>query len=190
MKKNDLLASTHRIRILFHLNKNFKKRNITLFLSVFLICISIYSQEETDSNPADQEEPKITTSGISYGHKLTPGQHSQFTIDYKVNSNLFLQTRGDLKIFNLTEVFKVSLLGKRYISNRSYLLSGGEVELTRDFLLSPAPFSAQFKLINGFGYDVNQYFSLEAIQDLNFSEGNFGPYANPNMFSVKGKFKF
>ncbi len=189
MKKNDLLASSHRIRNIFHLNKNFKKRNATLFISIFLIYISIYSQVETNSNPTDQEDPKITTSGISYGHKLTPGQHSQFTIDYKVNSNLFLQVRGDLKIYGLVEVFKVPILSKRYISDKSYLFSGAEVELTRDFL-GAAQFDSQFKLINGFGYDVNQHFTIEAKQDFNFSEGNLGPFANPNMFSVKGKFKF
>ncbi len=188
MNNNRLLVSKWATRDVLVVSAHHRLNVLSILFSVFFINFSMYSQEETETN----EEPKVTTSGASYVDKLNPGQHSVFTINYKVNSNLFFEVRGDLQVYGLMEVFKVPFLAKRYVSDRFYILSGGEIEFTRNFSGRDAQqFAPQLKLLNGFGYDVNSNFTIEALHDLNFSENSsLSPFANPNMFSVKGKFKF
>ncbi|WP_109300932.1 hypothetical protein [Aquimarina sp. AU474] len=188
MNSEQFLVSKWTTHVMLELNKNGGSKVLSILFLVFFINYSMYCQEEVNDN----EDPKVSTSGASYVDKLNPGQHAVFTINYRVSSNLFFETRGDLKVYGLVEVFKTSLLAKRYVSDKFYFLSGGEVELTRDFSgRGVQQFSPQLKLLNGFGYDINSHFTIEALHDLNFSENsNLGPFANPNMFSVKGKFKF
>lgn len=64
---------------------------------------------------------------------------------------------------------------------------GLEAELDKHGFRPPP---LRVKLINGFGYDIDQKFSLEAKHDVQFNRTNFGNYGTPNLFSLSGKYKF
>ncbi|AXT59526.1 hypothetical protein D1816_03875 [Aquimarina sp. AD10] len=192
-------------------NRYFKLSALTILLLSICNNYNLFSQQE---NPVDKD-PKVSISDASYVDKLNPGQYATFTMDYKVNSNLFLTLRGELRSHGFVQVFKVPLMAKQYVTKQFYVLGGGEIEITRNlvdprFLSaeegeefenaeleiensrndSPKPYSAEIYFKYGFGYEVNSNFSLEATQELFFNSDNFGAYSNPNMFSLKGKFKF
>ncbi|GAA4278713.1 hypothetical protein JJQ60_05485 [Aquimarina mytili] len=162
---------------------------IILFLA-FIGIDRIEAQEQENIAP---KEPRLTTSGVSYMEPTNPEKHSKFVINYRVSSNLFLEVRGQYDVYPIVNVFKSALIAKRYISNNTYLFSGGEIEWTRVVYkdLLPIPnIPTQYRSINGIGYDVNSYFTMEVQKDFYINATNLSPFSNPDAFSIKGTLKF
>ena len=115
--------------------------------------------------------------------------HSNFAITYAFNPEFLGELQGFYDTYRLNDVLDVRFRGKRYPLKKFYLFSGfcAEIELDK-YRLQPPPW--RIELINGFGYDLNEKFTLEAAQDLHFNKYNFGNYGTPNLFSLGGKNKF
>jgi hypothetical protein len=91
--------------------------------------------------------------------------------------------------YRLYDVSDSRLRIRHYLGNKLYMFSGIGIEAEKDkHGFRPPP--PRVKLINGFGYDLNEKFTFEAAQDLHFNKANFGNYSTPNLFSVCGKYKF
>ncbi len=160
-------------------------RFLPLGIIIFLTFLCIHRMEA--------QEPRLTSSGVSYMEPSSPVKHSKFTIAYKVSSNLFLEVRGQYDTYPNANVFKSALIAKRYLAENVYFFSGGEIERTNVIFpeLLPLPdIPTQYRTINGVGYDVNPYFTIEAQKNFDINATNISPFSNPNEFSIRGKFKF
>ncbi len=159
----------------------------------FLACILALFSVFIGTSRIEAQEPRLTTDGVSYMEPSNPEKHSKFTISYKVSSNLFLEIRGQYDVYPIGNVFKSALLAKRYVFDHIYLFSGGEIEWTNVVYTNQLPIPnipTQYRVINGLGYDVNPYFSIEAQKDFDINATNLSPLSNPDAFSIKGKLKF
>ncbi|MEW7292063.1 hypothetical protein [Aquimarina sp. 2304DJ70-9] len=162
-----------------------KHQFLAFMIALFLVIICI--------DKIEAQEPRLITDGVSYMEPSNPEQHSRYTISYRVSSNLFLEVRGQYDVYPIVNVFKSALLAKRYVSNGVYIFSGGEIELTKVVYTDQLPIPdipAQYRVINGLGYDVNPYLSIEAQKDFDINPTYLSPFSSPNSFSVKGKLKF
>ncbi|WP_271784331.1 hypothetical protein [Aquimarina algiphila] len=182
------------------------RKNKNYIITTAMVCAAVFfgdtimAQNESYTSVPARRKSRLTIDGVSYVGRpslithFSPGKQSSFTVNYEFSTNFHAEIEGHYYLYDLMDVFIVSFIvpisTKQYVSDRLYLFTGGEVEFTRSFNYGAEPIPPIFKMINGVGYDVNANFSLEVKQDLNFNTTTLAPYNNPNMFSVKGKFKF
>ena len=160
------------------------------YFNLFVLCV--FGQEKKIS--ADSIEISKSKLSISDFAHIRPfgtfEQHSNFTIKYTINQELFLELGGNFDTYMLADVFKSSIIGRKYVSRKLNLFSGIEMEMQREVLNSNSLVSPQFRSKNGVGYDINNNFQLQIEHDLNFNKTNVGIYSFPELLSLKGKIKF
>ncbi|WP_438423577.1 hypothetical protein [Aquimarina macrocephali] len=161
--------------------------------SVFLSGKQIYAQEkETDANGVVDKKSKLVIGGFSYSGLSSREQHAYFTINYEVNSNLFIELQGYNDTYLSADVFKMPIRGKLHLTNKFRLFSGLEIELTRnadvhDIIKVPL---LRTRFMYGMGYDFDANFSLEVNHNLDFGTSEFGYYGTPNLLYVRGRYRF
>ncbi|PKV51335.1 hypothetical protein ATE84_3410 [Aquimarina sp. MAR_2010_214] len=162
-----------------------------VIFSVFLSGKQIYAQEkETDTNGVVDKKSKLAIGGFSYSGLSSREQHAYFTINYEVNSNLFIELQGYNDTYLSADVFKMPIRGKLHLTNKFHLFSGLEIELTRNVNHDIIKVPLQTKFIYGMGYDFDTNFSLEVNHNLNFGTSEFGYYGTPNLLYVRGRYRF
>lgn len=158
-----------------------------LFFSILQLYAQDFSGKNVDVD--DGNTNSLHIEDFSYPVFFDGEVHSNFTVAYEFDTEFLIELQGFYDTYRLNDVFDLSLRSKYYLSNKLYFFSGIGLEKERDkHGFRPPPL--RVKLINGFGYDIDQKFSLEAKQNLHFNKTNFGNYGTPNLFSLSGKYKF
>ncbi len=170
-----------------------KRNKISKLVYLLPIMTGLLIINSTRAYAQQDEEPKVKVEGVSYttADPSISGIHSNFTINYEINSNLFIVIQGYYDTYPGVDIFEVPIMGKKYISNRIFISSGASAT----FISSGenwAQSDTQFRMIHGVGYDVLPNFFMEVRQNFDFgtSTSKSSQYLNPNAFSLKGKFKF
>ncbi|MBG6129532.1 hypothetical protein IWQ47_001165 [Aquimarina sp. EL_43] len=192
MRNSDiLLYNKPRLKLFRILRKRHYVLVVGVVCSVFLSGKQIHAQEkETDANGVVDKKSKLAIGGFSYSGLSSREQHAYFTIDYKVNSNLFIELQGYNDTYLSADVFKMPIRGKLQLTNKFHFFSGLEIELTRNVDIHDIEVPLQTKFIYGMGYDFDTNFSLEVNHNLNFGTSEFGYYGTPNLLYVRGRYRF
>ncbi|WP_109853228.1 hypothetical protein [Aquimarina sp. AU58] len=192
MRNSDTLTyNRQRLKLFRILRRRRYVLVIGVVCSVFLSGKQIYAQEkETDANGVADKKSKLAIGGFSYSGLSSREQHAYFTIDYQVNSNLFIEIQGYNDTYLSADVFKMPIRGKLQLTNKFHLYSGLEIELTRNVDIYDIEVPLQTKFIYGMGYDFDTNFSLEVNHNLNFGTSEFGYYGTPNLLYVRGRYRF
>ena len=165
-------------------------QNLCILLFVVLLAGQIKGQNlvgETDTDPKSKKG--LFVEDFAYPVFLDEEMHSSFTVGYEFDAKFLVELQGFYDTYRLSDVFGMNFRSRYYFSSKFYLFSGIGLEIERDkYGLRPPP--PRIKTTNGFGYDVDNKFSLEAKHDLHFNKTNFGNYGTPNLFSISGKYKF
>jgi len=161
-----------------------------MFIFAFLVLPRLYAQEFTEEMIKNSKSKNaLTIEGFSYPLFLDNETHSNFTVAYEFDPTFLIELEGFYDTYRLYDIYESRLLLKKYLSNRFYFFTGlgTETELDKHGFKPPP---TRIKTFNGFGYEVDEKFSLEAKHDLHFNKTNFGNYGTPNLFSLGGKYKF
>jgi len=160
------------------------------YLNLFVVCV--FGQEKKISGDSIEIlKSKLTISDFAHIRPFgTFEQHSSFIIKYNINSKLSLELGGNFDTYMLADVFKGSIIGRKYVSKKLNLFSGIEMEMQKEVLNSNSLMKPQFRSKNGMSFDVNNNFQLQIEHDLNFNRSNVGIYSFPELLSLKGKIKF
>ena len=163
---------------------------LLLILFVLSFVGQFYAQEEKlDANGSTDQDPKLKIESFSYPTFLNGEVHSSFLMDYKLSEKLSLRLQGFYDTYILADVFKAPMTLNWYVSEKLFLFTGTEFYFEQDKLGLKPPVLNLY-MTSGMGYDVNNYFTIEAKQDVYFNTSNLGNYATPNLFSLGGKYKF
>ncbi|TVZ15016.1 hypothetical protein [Maribacter sp. MAR_2009_72] len=173
-----------------------KLHSLGILLSCLLFSIgSIIAQIE--------EEPPVSNSlsnlsgfsitGHSYPVSANNDVHKSFMVLYGLNG-IQLELQGFYDTYMYTERFRSSIIGKGYINEKFYLLSGMDVEVaTERRELLNAPYRLGF--VAGAGYDVDKNFMIEVKSNVQLNKSNIGMFGEsqiemPSVYTVGSKWKF
>lgn len=171
---------------------NFMVFRMTISLLIIpLFIIRTQAQEEwVDTNLNVMSNSNIVVEDFAYPiNLLNREQHSNFKFSYLLMPKFSIEMQGFYDTYLVSDVFKLPITTKFYITDKVYLFSGLEIESESDKMLLDLP-PPQFKIKNGMGYDVKQNFFLQVEHDLHFNKSIIGAYGTPSLISLKGKYKF
>ena len=161
-----------------------------LYFFLLVASFVMHGQEPIEEPPLDPTGlSKWEYDAFSYADFGTGEEHSYFTVLYKLNPKLQSELRGFYDSYRTSDVFDVSLRAKWYPTKKLYLFSGLGAQLQRnkgglDLPIMPV------RLFNGVGYEPKKNITIEAVHDLNFNKNGTGLNATPNLFSLRGKYRF
>ena len=102
----------------------------------FLFLFSIVSNGQTIEEPSTSNLPSslsgLSITGHAYPVSAIGDVHKSFMVQYGIFKSTQLELQGFYDTYILSERFRSSLLFKRYLNDRLYLLSGLEVEVATE----------------------------------------------------------
>ena len=136
----------------------------------------------------------LSISGHSYPLFLGGEEHSSFLVQYGFSESAQLELQGFYDTYLLTNRFRTSLLGKIYLDEKAYLLSGfdTEIEISK---YGNKPVPPRLGFVNGVGYDVKDNLMLEVKSNLQLNNTKMGLFGEsqikmPSVFTIGSKLKF
>ena len=162
----------------------------TIIFLALLLCTHVRSQDsDIEFDVAKPSTNRLFIEDFAYPFFFDGEVHSNFVTSYVFDPEFLIQLQGFYDTYRLNDVFELRLRGKRYLLDNMYLFVGSGLEMEKDkHGLEPPPI--RLKVINGFGYDFDDKFSMEASHNIHFNKTSFGNYGTPNLFSLSGKYKF
>jgi len=162
----------------------------TLFSFLLLISFVVRGQEPIEKPPLDPTGSyKWEYDAFSYADFGTGEEHSYFSVLYKLNPELHAELRGFYDSYRTSDIFDVSFRAKWYPTKKVYLFTGVGAQLQRNKGGLNLPIMP-VRLFNGVGYEPKKNITIEAVHDLNFNKNSAGLNATPNLFSLRGKYRF
>lgn len=139
-----------------------------------------------------QEEPPLKVTGFSYPDFGDSPSFKTFDISYPIDDRTYLDVRGFYMRNTITERFRLPIFIKRYITKKTYILGGTQLEW--EFLPDGTP-PPRVDIIFGAGHDFNKNISIEGSYQVPISNMNnvvpFGAIKPGGGFLRLGsKFKF
>lgn len=169
-----------------------------IFVPSFLFLFSIVLYGQTIEEPPTSKLPSslsgISITGHSYPVSAIGDVHKSFMVQYGIFKSTQLELQGFYDTYILSERFRSSLLFKRYLNDRLYLLSGLEVEVaTEKNELMVAPYRLGF--VVGTGYDVSENFMIELKSNVQLNKSTIGAFGEtqvnmPSVYTIGSKWKF
>jgi hypothetical protein len=140
---------------------------------------------------AQQEKSTITINGFSYPDFGDGTVHKNFTLNYSLADNLDTELRWFYDHNGFSERLRVAILLKKYVSKKSYLLGGEQMEW--EFLGSTLP--SRVDVIMGAGHEFNKSILIEGILQVPVMNGsNVNPLGigktGNSFLNLSSKFKF
>lgn len=178
-----------------NLSAKFKFRITIMYNSQFFFFLLFVSLVLTGQEPVG--EPPLNLTGpsnwkydaFSYADFGTGEEHSYFSELYQLNPKLRAELRGFYDSYRTSDVLDVSHRVRWYPTKKLYLFSGVGVQFQRNKGGLNLPIMP-VRMLNGVGYDPNENISFEAVHDFNFNKNMGGLNASPNLFTLKGKYRF
>ncbi len=141
---------------------------------------------------AQQERGTMVVNGFSYPDFSDGTVHKNFTLSYNLTDNLETELRWFYDHNGFSERLRVPLLLKKYVSKRTYLYGGAQMEW--EFLSSEA-LPSRADLIMGTGYELNQGILIEGtLQSPLMNRGSVNPLgtgkSGSSFLNLSSKFKF
>ena len=164
------------------------------FLFFFVIASWGQTIEEPPVSGLQSSQKGFLITDHAYPTGATGDIHKSFMMQYGITKSLKLELQGFYDTYILSERFRSSLLFKRYLNDRLYLLSGLEVEVAteKDELLD-APYRLGF--VAGTGYDVSENFMIELKSNVQLNKSTIGAFGEtqvtmPSVYTIGSKWKF
>lgn len=163
--------------------------SLFFFLMIFLVSIA-YGQENT-------EEFSTNETGISnwqydaftYADFGTGEQHSYMSVIYELNPKLYLELQSYYDAYRSGDILDTSFRVRWYPVKKIYFFTGFGTQLQHAKVGKGLPVTP-FRMVNGFGFEPNKNMSIETVHDLNFNTNSAGFNSTPNLFSIRGKYRF
>lgn len=136
----------------------------------------------------------LSITGHAYPVSAIGNIHKSFEVDYELTKMSTIALRGFYDTYTLTERFRSSLLGKFYLNEKLYLLSGLDIEkATGNSIQKPKQHRIGFVVVAG--YDVSDNFTIGMKGNYQLNDSNIGLFGEteikmPAVHTIGGKWKF
>lgn len=122
-------------------------------------------------------------------------QHKELKLHFGLTKNFKVELQGFYDTYLLENRFRSSIVIKQYLDKKIYGLIGSEVEWRQGRSLVPFSRPPRHSINGGFGYDIEDFFSLELKGNFALSKDAMGAFGEPfismpQLYTVKGKIKF
>jgi hypothetical protein len=164
------------------------------FLFLFIIVSNGQTIEEPPASNLPSSLSGLSITGHAYPISAIGDVHKSFMVQYGIFKSTQLELQGFYDTYILSERFRSSLLFKRYLNDRLYLLTGLEVEVaTEKKELLEAPYRLGF--VAGTGYDVSENFMIELKSNVQLNKSTIGAFGEtqvtmPSVYTIGSKWKF
>lgn len=172
----------------------FSHLKVPKILFFFMGLVVMYSQEPKPDPLGLMKQGNLNIEGFSYPLFFSNEEHSSFLINYDLSEELDVLLEGFHDTYIVSNRFRTALLGRYYLTEKLYLLSGMELEreAKKD---GRTPLAPRIGVISGAGYEVQENFFLEARANIQFNDSKMGSFGEPliptpALYSLGGKFKF
>ncbi len=172
----------------------FLRLKVPLIVFFFSGLVGLYGQEPKPDPLGLVKQNNLTIEGFSYPLFLDSEEHASFLINYDLFEEMDVLLEGFHDTYVNSNRFRTALLGRYYLTERIYLLSGLELEreAKKD---GGTPLSPRLGILSGAGYEVQENFFLEARANIQFNDSKLGSLGEPviptpALYSLGGKFKF
>ena len=164
------------------------------FAVIFRIIAIGQTTEESPPTKSPSSLIGLSISGHAYPISAIGDVHKSFMVQYGISKSTQFELQGFYDTYLLTERFRSSLIGKVYLNEKLYLLSGVEVEVaTEDAGKVAVPYRLGF--VAGSGYDISDNFMIEAKRNVQLNNSNIGAFGEtlvkmPAVYTIGSKWKF
>ncbi|SNR77622.1 hypothetical protein SAMN04488009_3732 [Maribacter sedimenticola] len=174
-----------------------KTSSFKILVSTYLfISVSTMFGQTTEDPVSTNALPlsKLSISGNAYPVTAIGDVHKSFLVGYGISNGLQMELHGFYDTYLQTERFRTNLLGKVYLTEKLYLLSGLEVEVaTESQELMEAPYRLGF--VAGTGYDISDNFMVEMKSNVQLNKDAIGAFGEkliemPAVHTIGGKWRF
>ncbi len=157
---------------------------------LFLMIIRVHGQVH---------EPRSTLGlnlqTFSYPLFLGNEQHKELKLHFDLTENSKVEFQGFYDTYLLENRFRSAIAFKQYVNKNFYALIGAEVEWRQGVSLAPISKPPRYSVSGGFGYDVEDSFSLELKSNFALSKDSMGAFGEPfismpQVYSIGSKVKF
>jgi len=161
---------------------------LALFLSLFFSILS--AQEiETEKPMSSIQDNRLIIDAFAYPDLMFGERHAWFSVNYKLSPKFWIELQGFYDTYILSDVFRVPLRAKYYITDKFYIFSGVEAEMERNtYSLDGVPI--KMRATSGAGYEFTKNLLIEASYNLQFGQGPLGNYGTPDMLNLTGRYRF
>ncbi len=151
---------------------------------VFLGCFQFWSQAQ------EIEKPALNIESFGYPDFGDNSRYTDFNVTYGLTNGLDVALSGFYHRDLIAERFRVPILLKKFISQKTYLLGGAQAEW--DFRLAGEP--PRMDLLMGIGHEVKEGFMMEASFEKPSNDSDVTPLGigrkGAGFLRLKSKFKF
>lgn len=155
-----------------------------VFCFIFLFCFSLSLIQAQKSG-----QERLIVTGFSYPDFGNGTTYKNFTLTYSLEKDFEAELRWFYDHNGFEERLRIPLLLKKYISNKTYILGGGQAEF--DLIKKGLP---RIDFIIGAGHEINESFILEATLQTPVNKTSVLPLGsqklNTSFLSLGSKFKF
>ncbi len=103
---------------------------------------------------------------------------------YELDPKFQVELQGFYDTYRTADIFDLSARMKWHPIEKVFLFSGLGLQIQRGKGFVELP-TMPVRMLNGVGYKPNSNMTIEAVHDLNFSQNG-----TPNLFTIKGKYRF
>jgi len=164
-----------------------------LHLIIVLLVVQVSLAQETKgidfSERKNYKNQRLQIEGVSYtDFEITRQIHKNFTLNYKISSNVFLEIHGYRHKSLAADVFGGHFISRVYVTNRLFMYTGVQSEYSA--AESGLKSMSYLESLNGIGYDFTDNFSMRVDKGFGLSKVVPKGYSNPNSFNIRSKFRF
>ncbi len=144
-------------------------------------------------------EPKpesgISFQAFSYPMTVDNQIHASMMLNYNFSEKMRVRLGGYYDTYILENRFRMALDLKRYITKKTYLLLGADLEWRQGQSLINSKSYSRFGLNFGVGHEVQENFLIEAKGNFGMNKNAIGPYGESlvpmqQVYTLGGKLRF
>ncbi len=161
---------------------------LKLFVSLVLFssCV-VFSQSKSSNNHIFNIE-SVYINSFGYTGYANDEQHSNFTVDWRVNKNNILMINGNYDTYSLGDISKFQLIYKKKITDKLSTFTGYEKSMQRDVFSGNT--SENSNAVIGLGYDVQDNMSIQVINQTRIGNQNSSNLDIGSLLKLGTKLKF
>lgn len=165
--------------------------------ALLILCGTAISAQNEEQAPLTKTPSSLTglsITGRSYPIFIDGEEHSSFMVRYGFSKSVQVELQGFYDTYLMTNRVRKNIVGKLYLNDKLYLISGLEMESeVSKYGRKPDQFRLGF--VTGAGYDISENFMLEVKSNFQLNNSNMGVYGEsitkmPAVYTVGSKFKF